>query len=258
MCNKKVFLLSFLLVLLVFSFLVLAAPAFAKYGLDETAKAAKLDIYSTSLPTLIGNVIGAILSLVAVIFFGLMIYGGFMWMTAHGKEEQSKSALETIMAAVIGIIIVLGAYAITSFVFKSVGPPADSGKTNVPELDTCEESADCEYNEECIEGKCVESFPGEEGCCIAEDKLISIIKKDDNSDQDECMSKSENLGKWEEDLDCTDITDSWTGCCIYEDTCDSDDKNCVCNDSVVAVYCSYNNGTPVVYSCADVTGEMCE
>ncbi|MEK7084601.1 MAG: hypothetical protein AAB932_05185, partial [Patescibacteria group bacterium] len=56
----------------------------------------------------------------AVLFFGIMIYGGFLWMTAHGKEDQTKKALEAITAAIIGIIIVVSAYAITRFVFTSV------------------------------------------------------------------------------------------------------------------------------------------
>lgn len=70
----------------------------------------------TDIPTGIGRIVGAILAFIGVIFFILMIYGGFMWMTARGNEQQTTRAKELIMAAVIGLIIVLAAYAITSYI----------------------------------------------------------------------------------------------------------------------------------------------
>jgi len=99
-------------------------PVFAQaddYGLSATAGAADLAKYGTSLPGLIGNVLGTALSLVGVLFFALMLFGGVTWMLAHGNAEQEKKALNTIVAAIIGILIVLGSYALTTFVFKSVG-----------------------------------------------------------------------------------------------------------------------------------------
>src|SRR3989339_875079 len=93
----------------------------AQYGLAETAGEAGLTAYGGSdLPTLIGKVLGTGLSLVGVLFFGLMIYGGITWMLAKGSAEEEKKALQTIIAAIIGIIIVLSSYAITKFVFSSI------------------------------------------------------------------------------------------------------------------------------------------
>ena len=162
MLNKKILVLSLGLILLLFLMLAIAGPAMAEYGLEETAKAASLDTYGKDLPKLIGNVIGAILSLVAVIFFALMIYGGFMWMTALGKDEQAKKALETIVAAVIGLIIILAAYAITQFVFGAVGSGGGGGKEPPKSCKTAAE--DCEDGEDCTDGKCVKL--GENGTSI--------------------------------------------------------------------------------------------
>lgn len=101
--------------------LVFAVPVFADdYGLSETAGAAGLDKYGTSIPAMIGNVLGTGLSLIGVLFFALMLYGGVMWMIAHGNSEQEKKALDTITAAIIGVLIVLGSYALTSFVFNNM------------------------------------------------------------------------------------------------------------------------------------------
>ena len=63
-----------------------------------------------------GRVINVALSLVGIVFLVLMLYGGYLWMIARGKEERLNKAKETIEAAIIGLIIVLAAYGITYFV----------------------------------------------------------------------------------------------------------------------------------------------
>jgi len=63
-----------------------------------------------------GQVIGIVLSFVGVLFFILMIYAGILWMTAQGNEQQVKKARDLLINAIIGLIIVLAAYAITSFI----------------------------------------------------------------------------------------------------------------------------------------------
>lgn len=63
-----------------------------------------------------GLIIGSILSFIGVIFMILVIYGGFLWMTARGNEQQVEKAKTLIIQSVIGLIIVLSAYAITSLV----------------------------------------------------------------------------------------------------------------------------------------------
>ena len=124
MSPKKIFIFS-LLATIVVGFLFFTGTVLAQadpYGLFATAdKAGLTNTGSADLPTLAGNVLGTALSFIGVLFFALMVFGGFMWMTARGNEEQTKKALSTITAAVIGLIIVLSSYTITNFVFKSVG-----------------------------------------------------------------------------------------------------------------------------------------
>lgn len=99
-----------------------------KKDLEDTAKKSELTAVSPgSLPDVIGNFIGVILSLTGLVFFGLMVYGGFIWMMAHGNEQQTKEAFDTIIGAVIGILIIISAYAITSFIFSSL--KKDDGAT---------------------------------------------------------------------------------------------------------------------------------
>lgn len=69
---------------------------------------------------IVGRVIGAFLSVFGIIFLGLMIYGGYKWMMASGREEEITTAKSTIRSAIIGLIVVLSAYAITYFVTSSL------------------------------------------------------------------------------------------------------------------------------------------
>ena len=70
----------------------------------------------TNLPAIIGKVVGAILAFVGVIFFCLILWAGFSWMLAKGNEEEITKAKDTIFSAVLGLIVILGAYAITKLV----------------------------------------------------------------------------------------------------------------------------------------------
>jgi len=75
----------------------------------------------TGTETIIATIITAALSFLGVIFLILMIYGGFMWMTASGNDEQVKKSVQLITAAIIGLIIVVSAYAISFFVMSKMG-----------------------------------------------------------------------------------------------------------------------------------------
>jgi len=87
-------------------------------GLGSTAKAIG---YSASTPTpeaIIGNAITLLLSFLGVAFLGLMIYAGIMWMTADGNEQTVDKAKKIIEESVIGLIIVIAAYAVSFFVIS--------------------------------------------------------------------------------------------------------------------------------------------
>lgn len=75
-------------------------------------------------------VIKAFLSLLGIIFVSYTIYAGYKWMTASGDEEKVRAAKDTLQRAIIGLIIIIAAYAITYFVFANLpGGPAGGGGT---------------------------------------------------------------------------------------------------------------------------------
>ncbi len=74
----------------------------------------------TSPEAIIGNIIKVFLALIGTIFFVLMVYGGYNWMIARGDEGRVETAKSTITRAIIGLVITMGAYAITYFIVDRV------------------------------------------------------------------------------------------------------------------------------------------
>ena len=116
---KNIKLFIYLLAAFVLPKLVLAAnPALDKLNnvaVGTGPYAAQTD--ANTLTGLIGQIISIGLGLIGVIFLVLMIYSGYNWMTAQGEEEKVTKAKDTIIRALIGIIIVVGSYAIWRFLF---------------------------------------------------------------------------------------------------------------------------------------------
>ncbi|OIO52101.1 hypothetical protein COY93_03655 [Candidatus Uhrbacteria bacterium CG_4_10_14_0_8_um_filter_58_22] len=73
-----------------------------------------------SLFVLIGTLGYALFSVLAVVLLVLMLYSGFLWMTAQGKEERIKKAKGILTAAVIGLIVILSGYAITTLFITQI------------------------------------------------------------------------------------------------------------------------------------------
>ncbi|MDD4271235.1 MAG: pilin [Patescibacteria group bacterium] len=78
------------------------------------------DASGDKLFTIINTVISGALSILGVVFLILMVYAGYNWMMARGEEEKVTKAKETITRAIVGIIIVVAAYAISIFVMDKL------------------------------------------------------------------------------------------------------------------------------------------
>jgi len=110
---------SFFALLTIFSFLALPSVGLAQ-GADE-------DIFGVNF----GENIGLarrdpreVVALIIRVFMGflgtiavvIILFGGFKWMTAGGNEEKVGEAKKLLASGVIGLIIILMAYAIATFV----------------------------------------------------------------------------------------------------------------------------------------------
>jgi len=84
--------------------------------LDTVAGSNGAGLPDKKVTEIVSNVIFALFSIVGVIFLVLMIYGGYTWMMARGDEAHAQKAKDTIRHSVIGMIVIVAAYAITKFI----------------------------------------------------------------------------------------------------------------------------------------------
>ena len=96
-----------------------------------------LGLPSTDIRIIIARIIRAALGLLGIILLVIIIYAGYLWMTAGGNDEQIGKAKNIIKNAVIGLIIIMSAYAITQFIISKLleattGPAGGPGVNITP------------------------------------------------------------------------------------------------------------------------------
>lgn len=62
------------------------------------------------------NIVRYLMTFLGIIAVVVILFGGFKWMTAGGNEDRVADAKKLIVAGIIGLIIVLAAFAIVQFV----------------------------------------------------------------------------------------------------------------------------------------------
>ncbi|PIS42405.1 MAG: hypothetical protein COT24_03715 [Candidatus Kerfeldbacteria bacterium CG08_land_8_20_14_0_20_40_16] len=85
------------------------------YALSVTGFGETLDLGSADLQATVIAIIQWILGLLGLIAVIMILIGGFKWMTAGGNEEKIESAKKLLTAAIIGLVIILLAWAIVIF-----------------------------------------------------------------------------------------------------------------------------------------------
>lgn len=93
-------------------------------GSDQTT-----DLFGTAGTfSTITNVLLFIIGAIAVI---MIVIGGLRYVISGGDSSQITAAKNTILYAIVGIIVAILAYAAVNFVIGSFAPGANSGGTNV-------------------------------------------------------------------------------------------------------------------------------
>ncbi len=117
------------------------------------------------LPTLIGKVIGNVLSLLGIIFFLLTLYAGILWMFDRGNEAKAAQSVEILKGAIAGLIVILASYALTNLVFDalsvrkgdSTASPDSTTSLEAPPpgyFQSCTVNADCPRGQVCYLNNC--------------------------------------------------------------------------------------------------------
>lgn len=102
--------LSLAILSLFVAFQVKAAEDYGLSAATPTSIPRNVDV-----PSSIGRIIAIALGFTGTIFFILVVYAGLTWMTAAGNEENIKKAQSILKTAIVGLVLVLCAYAITTF-----------------------------------------------------------------------------------------------------------------------------------------------
>ena len=144
---KKIFMMVAIAFTLAAPTLIPATPAFAQLDVqdkflnqvDDTGVAlyGQRDAPQGDIFYLVGTLIRVLLSLLGAVLLLLIIYSGFLWMTAGGNKERVETARNYIQNAVIGLVIILAAYAITTFLANALGAAGLSeGSTTGSQVET--------------------------------------------------------------------------------------------------------------------------
>ncbi len=119
---KKTILTTLFLMIVSFSFIGFGADVLAAatdtFGLQEfgdTTELAAQDIRVT-----IARIINAALGLLGVLALGIILYGGFVYMTAGGQQDKIDKAKKILINGTIGLIIIMSSWAITKFVINQL------------------------------------------------------------------------------------------------------------------------------------------
>ena len=75
----------------------------------------------SDLTSIFGKIANSLTFIVGAVAVIMIIIGGLRYVLANGDAKAAAEAKNTIMYAVIGVVVAIAAYAIVSFVTKSVG-----------------------------------------------------------------------------------------------------------------------------------------
>lgn len=108
-------------------FFLFAFPVMAQVDLGLNF-ATGLGLTTTDIRTTVSRIISYFLGFLGIVAVCIMLYAGFLWMTAGGNEEKVSTAKKWMINGVIGLIIIMSAFAITQFIFRAI--TGDSLGTN--------------------------------------------------------------------------------------------------------------------------------
>ena len=107
----------FILILPIFSLVGVAKAQ--DLGINYAQNLGLTDASNTDPRDAIVNVVKYLMTFLGIIAVVVILLGGFRWMTAAGNEDRVAEAKKLIVSGVIGLIIILAAFAIVTFVLNT-------------------------------------------------------------------------------------------------------------------------------------------
>lgn len=79
--------------------------------------------FSLNSSKILNNLVGVFIAVGGLVFFFMLLFGGIKFMTAGGDPKNAEAARKTITNAVIGLIIVVSAFLVTTVLGELLGIP---------------------------------------------------------------------------------------------------------------------------------------
>ncbi len=79
----------------------------------------QVGLSSPDLIRVVLNTMRVVLGVAPLVALVMLIIGGFMWMVSGGDEEHLERAKRTVSSALIGMVLILLAWALVNFVIKT-------------------------------------------------------------------------------------------------------------------------------------------
>jgi hypothetical protein len=118
--SKKVVIASLFFILLIGVFLYFGNFVFAATDQFGMNYASKLGLSNKDPRLVIMELVRIALGFVGIIAVIIIMYAGFLWMTSAGNEQKVDEAKKTLVNAVIGLVIILSAFLIVSFIINKI------------------------------------------------------------------------------------------------------------------------------------------
>lgn len=106
---------------------VQAGPVTANELLPNAAIQPAIGLSNADIRVTIARIIRVAISLLGIVLLLYVLYGGFIWMTAAGDDKKIGEAKSIIVNGIIGLAIILSAYAIVTFVISKLLGATNSG-----------------------------------------------------------------------------------------------------------------------------------
>lgn len=121
-----------------FGGLLLARLAFAQdFGTEAVNNGLANSLTTTDVRTVIGRIINVFLGVLGLVAIIIILWSGYLWMVSGGDEDKIAKAKRHLRNGVIGLIIILAAWAITIFIFNKLGGAVNGGGCIDGEAQSC-------------------------------------------------------------------------------------------------------------------------
>ena len=243
--NKIKKIIIILVVIGLFSFF--STTLAQSFGTNEVANGLNNSLNTLDPRTTAGRIINIVLGLLGVIAVGIIIWGGFVYLTSNGEEEKVTKAKNLLKNGVIGLLIILASWGIASFILSKLSGATNGSGSGGSCTNGLVQACGCGGSMSCNSG----SWSG----CIGSSCASGDVKPTscDASSNPGCQAANQICAS-------TDYCDSTSCTCKTKggagDSCDANLTNGTCDaqNNLCAEFLSCNPSTCVCFGPPVITG----